>query len=170
MIGWDENRGQFTCDERSLLLEFWQRMRSFRPDVDRIVGHNIFDFDLKFILKRSIIHGVRPTVNLSFARYRNQPIYDTMHEWERWSYGSKISLEKLAMVLGLPSSKEQGIDGSRVHELFAAGQHQAIRDYCLRDVELTRTIYKRMVFDHPNATSPIQDACANSEVLALALA
>jgi hypothetical protein len=67
-----------------ILTEFWWRIKTFRPNVDRIVGHNIYDFDLKFILKRSIIQAVRSAVNFSFARSRNQPIFDTMHEWERW--------------------------------------------------------------------------------------
>ncbi|MEJ7618198.1 MAG: 3'-5' exonuclease [Pyrinomonadaceae bacterium] len=62
VIGWDEEASEFTCHETSMLEEFWEVMRGFRPDRDRIVGHNIFDFDLKFIYKRSIIHGVRPTM------------------------------------------------------------------------------------------------------------
>ncbi|MCI0659789.1 MAG: hypothetical protein L0220_01815, partial [Acidobacteria bacterium] len=41
----------------------------------------------------------------------------------------------------------QGIDGSRVYELFLAGEHLTIRNYCLRDVALTRRIYKRMNFE-----------------------
>jgi hypothetical protein len=121
-------------------------MRGFRPCVDRVVGHNLFDFDLKFIYKRSVVHGVRPTVELSFARYRNQPLFDTMCEWERWGYGSKISLDRLAHVLNLPSSKSEGVNGSRVWELYESGEHQKIYDYCLRDVELTRLIYRRMTF------------------------
>ena len=145
--GWDAFQGAFHGDERIILAEFWLRMKTFRPNVDRIVGHNIYDFDLKFILKRSIIHGVRPTVDLSFARYRNQPIFDTMYEWERWSYGSKIRLETLAIALGFESSKQNGVNGSQIHSLFEAGEHRAIHDYCLKDVELTRAIYKRMVFE-----------------------
>jgi 3'-5' exonuclease len=105
VLGWDEQRETFINDERNTLTRFWELMRGFRRERDRIVGHNIFDFDLKFILKRSVIHGVRPSVELSFARYRNQPIYDTMMEWERWSFNSRISLDKLARVLNLPSSK-----------------------------------------------------------------
>jgi len=74
-------------------------MKTFRPNVDRVVGHNIYDFDLKFILKRSIIHGVRPTVDRSFARYRKRPIFDTMYEWERCSdnacAGSRIQQSDL---------------------------------------------------------------------------
>lgn len=147
VIGWDEATGSFPVDEPAMLGEFWRRLRGFRPNVDRIVGHNVFDFDLKFILKRSIVHGVRPSVDLSFARYRNQPIFDTMHEWERWGYGSRISLDRLARVLGLPSSKAGGVDGSSVYALFMAGNHRTIRDYCARDVALTRAIYRRLVFE-----------------------
>jgi hypothetical protein len=146
VIGWDVDREGFTCDERTILADFWGRMRGFRPSVDRIVGHNLFDFDLKFIYKRSIVQGVKPTVELSFARYRNQPLFDTMCEWERWGYGTKVSLDRLARVLDLPSSKEDGVDGSQVGTLYESGEHRAIYEYCLRDVELTRFIYRRMTF------------------------
>ena len=146
VIGWDETLQGFACDERALLVKFWEMMRGFSPNSDRIVGHNIFDFDLKFIYKRSVVHGIRPAVELSFARYRSRPIFDTMHEWERWSFGSRIKLDRLATVLSLQSSKADGVDGSHVCELFEKGEHRAIRDYCLRDVELTRAIYRRMVF------------------------
>jgi hypothetical protein len=158
VLGWDVEREQFTCDERQILTEFWEMLRGFRPSVDRIVGHNLFDFDLKFIYKRSVVHGVEPTVELSFARYRNQPLFDTMYEWERWGYGSKISLDRLARVLNLPSSKDAGVDGSRVCELFTAGEHRVIHDYCLRDVELTQAIYRRMVFADDRPAQDVQPA------------
>lgn len=150
VLGWDAERGCFTCDERKMLREFWAMMRDFRPQRDRIVGHNIFDFDLKFIYKRSVVHGVPPAVELSFARYRSQPIFDTMCEWERWAFNGRISLDRLAKVLSLQSSKTDGVDGSRVSELFETGRHREIYDYCLRDVQLTRAIYRRMVFADAN--------------------
>lgn len=49
---------------------------------------------------------------LSFARYNNLPIFDTMMEWSNWG-SSKISLEHLAIALGIPTPKT-GIDGSEV--------------------------------------------------------
>lgn len=146
VIGWDESKSRFTLDERAMLNEFWALMLGFRPQIDRVVGHCIFDFDLKFILKRSVIHGVLPSVDLSFARYRNTPIFCTCAEWERWGYGAKISLDKLARVLGLQSSKVGGINGAHVFEMFQRGEYRAIRDYCMRDVEVTRAIYRKMTF------------------------
>ena len=106
------------------------------------------DFDLRFIFKRSIVNGIKPVskhLNLSFARYKSFPIFDTMREWEKWS-NSYISLDTLAKVLGLESSKDGGIDGSQVYDFYLAGKHDEIYEYCKRDVELTRKVYRRMRF------------------------
>lgn len=154
VLGWNRSLGCFMGDETNLLRDFWELMRSFRVGVDRIVGHNIYNFDLRFIYKRSIVCGVRPSVELSFARYRNQPIYDTMCEWEKWNLRDCISLDRLARVLGFESPKTDECNGSRIAELYAAGQHRMIRDYCMKDVETTHRIYRRMTFvDFPNSNS-----------------
>lgn len=146
VIGWDKINKCLPVDEREILTRFWKLMEGFDPKRDHLIGHNIFDFDLRFIMKRSIILGVRPTVKLSFARYRSLPIFDTMCEWECWNLSSKISLDKLAAVLSLETSKTEEVNGSQIFELFQAGRHQEIRDYCLRDVHLTRKIYQMMTF------------------------
>lgn len=154
VLGWDRERGCFTGDEAEVLRGFWEMMRTFRPCVDRIVGHNIYNFDLPFIYKRSVVCGVRPSIELNFARYRNQPIYDTMCEWEKWNLRYAISLDRLARVLGLESPKTNECDGSRIAELFALGEHKTIRDYCLKDVITTRRIYRRMTFADGPAPKP----------------
>lgn len=148
VIGFDKESKTFHLDERQMLERFWNLMRGFNPSRDRVVGHNIFEFDLRFILKRSRINGICPTAELSFRRYANQPVYDTMCEWECWSR-DKIKLEHLAAAFSLPSSKTEDIDGGKVFELYQAGRHQEIFDYCLRDVRLTREIYRRMTFCEP---------------------
>ena len=131
--------------EADILKTWWQ----VADRADLFIGHNIMDFDLRFIFKRSIINKIKPTarhLNLSFARYRNVPIYDTMREWEKWSQ-SYISLDTLAKALGLESSKDGGINGSQVYDYYLKKKYEAIYEYCARDVELTRKIYKRMVFE-----------------------
>src|SRR5437763_1660448 len=80
VFGWSRERACFTDDEAEILRDFWEMMRTFRPCVDRIVGHNIYNFDLPFIYKRSVIRGVRPSIELNFARSRSHPIYDTLCE------------------------------------------------------------------------------------------
>lgn len=159
VIGFDRKSKTFHLDERRILERFWNLMSGFNPQRDRLVGHNIFEFDLRFILKRSRIYGVSPTCELSFRRYANQPVYDTMCEWECWSR-DKIKLENLAAALGLPTSKSEEVCGSKIAELFAAGRHEEIRDYCLRDVRLTREIYRRMTFCEPEDLSESREFAA----------
>lgn len=139
----DEPVKCLTGEEKEILKNFWE----IAKDTDLFVGHNIFDFDLRFIYQRSIILGVKPTRDLSFQRYRNNPIFDTMYEWNKWNLSDKISLDKLSKALGIKSSKEGGMDGSLIYDYFKTNRREEIYDYCKADVETTRAIYKRMNFE-----------------------
>lgn len=147
-IGYALNDGELDCicedTEAKTLEKFWQ----IAKDCDLFIGHNVFDFDLKYILKRSVINNVKPTRNLSFARYRNNPIYDTMREWDCWGQ-SMTSLDKLARILGLETSKGE-MDGSKVTEAFHKGDGEKICEYCKQDVRLTRQIYNKINFIEEN--------------------
>lgn len=146
LLGRERQTMMFHLDEARTLRAFWKLLKGFNLRHDQIIGHNLFDFDLPFLYKRSVIQRVRPAVELPFTRYRSQPIFDTMHQWNKWSPRKSVSLDRLARVLGLESSKGLGIDGGRVYEKFCEGCHQEIADYCMRDVELVRAIYYRMSF------------------------
>jgi len=102
-------------DEKKILEEFWK----LAQDANLFIGHNIIDFDMRFILQRSIINKVMPSwsdYDLSFARYRSKPMFDTMREWTKWSMNN-VGLEHLALALGIPSPKD-GIDGSQVYKFY----------------------------------------------------
>lgn len=140
-------------NEKKTLEEFW----NIAKECDLFVGHNVMSFDFKFIMQRSIILGVKPTWQtrdmrspkyLSFARYRNNPIFDTMSEWVCWGENKNSSLEHVALALGIPTPKD-GIDGSQVANVYKEeGGIQKICDYCKRDVDTTRAVYKRMTFQN----------------------
>jgi uncharacterized protein (DUF3820 family) len=147
VLGRERESMRFHLDEAKTLRGFWKQLREFDNRQDLIIGHNVFDFDLLFLYKRSIIHRVQPSVRLSFARYRSRPIFDTMKEWELWGWRPGIKLGELAEVLQLRMAKIKGIDGSSIYDRFCAGCHQEIADYCMRDVELTREIYYRLTFE-----------------------
>lgn len=133
----------FDGDEKKMLEEFW----NIAADANLFIGHNIIDFDMRFIFQRSVINGIKPSWDdrdLSFARYRSYPMFDTMREWTKWSMNN-IGLEHLALALGIPSPKD-GIDGSQVYKFYQEGKVKEICDYCQRDVETTREVYKRIAF------------------------
>lgn len=132
-------------DEKKILQEFWQVAKN----IDLFVGFNIIDFDMRFIYQRSVIWGVKPTKELSFARYRSFPMYDIMYEWSKWNMQDKISLDTLAKALGLPSSKGGAIEGKDVAKAFEDGRIKEICEYCEKDVELTRKLYKKITFENP---------------------
>lgn len=151
VLGRERQSLRFHLDEARTLRGFWNQFRGFDERCDLVVGHNIYEFDLPFLYKRSIIQCVRPSVRLSFARYRSRPIFDTMKEWELWAWRPGIKLEELAAVLRLGMTKTEGMDGSCIYDRFREGCHQEIADYCLRDVELTREIYYRLTFEQASA-------------------
>ncbi|MGB7949707.1 MAG: ribonuclease H-like domain-containing protein [Candidatus Binatia bacterium] len=127
-------------EERDIIQGFWQ----LATETDLFVGHNLLDFDLRFIYQRSIIHRIKPSREIPFARFRSAPVYDTMHEWSKWGR-EHVSLDTLARALGIPSPKET-LDGSKVYPYFQAGRLREICDYCSRDVETVRQVYRRLTF------------------------
>ena len=129
-------------DEKEMLKDFWELAK----DADLFIGFNIIGFDLRFIYQRSIVRGVKPTKDLSFARYKNYPIYDLMCEWNKWDMQSHINLDSLAKALGIPSSKGGEIEGKNVARAYEEGRIAEICKYCESDVEATRKIYYKMTF------------------------
>jgi predicted PolB exonuclease-like 3'-5' exonuclease len=127
-------------EEREIINAFWK----LAADCNLFVGHNILDFDLRFIYQRSIIHQIKPSRDLPFARFRNAPIYDTMQEWSKWGR-EHASLDTLSKALSIPSPKES-LDGSKVYPYYRAGKLAEIVEYCKRDVDSTRQVYRRLTF------------------------
>lgn len=166
-FGWQPETKTFETSEEILLAEFWAYLTSFKTGTDLIIGHNIMDFDLPFIVQRSIILGVRPTVDFYFGKYREAPIFDTMRVWDCWKWGGATSLKKLAYALGLECPKAGGIDGGNLYEAYLERRYEEIYQYCMRDVKVTRNAWRKMNFTYPqkdqNTLTP-----QTSQIMALA--
>jgi len=127
-------------NEKEMLQQFWKAANN----VERFVGHNIYEFNMPFIYKRSRINGVFPRMDLSFARYRSTPFFDTMKEWDLWGDPRKtVKLDTLAKIFDLKSSKDE-MDGSMVWQYYQDGRIEEISKYCMKDVILTRQVYYKM--------------------------
>lgn len=105
--------------------------------VPQFIGHNITKFDDRFIFQRSVINGVKPYYTAS-----RQNTYDTMTEWA--GYGGTVSLDKLCKVLDIEQKGD--IDGSKVWQYVQDGKINEVAEYCGKDVERVRQVYKRMNF------------------------
>jgi predicted PolB exonuclease-like 3'-5' exonuclease len=147
-------------DERAILNDFWQRLERYR--VKSFVTHNGLTFDLPFIWRRSVIHQVKPRLQLDLRRYRTDLVYDTMCVWGNWESRGNVSLDTLSQALGLGSKNGSGAD---VLNLWENARFQELADYCLYDCWLTYGCYCKMNFVAPVPVHLItrESICAASE-------
>jgi hypothetical protein len=139
----------YATDEAKIIRLFYDRLiaevGSHTGQV-RFIGHNIAGFDLRFLLHRSIINGIRPPAFIPFNAkpWEQDKVFDTMTAWA--GVGKFVKLDKLCRALGLPG-KPSDIDGSQVWEYVKSGRIAEVADYCINsDVVQTRTCFKRMTF------------------------
>jgi len=131
-------------NEKELLRLFWARLAQLRPTL--FITHNGLGFDLPFIRKRSVINQVKPTVDIPLAKFRAEPVFDTMAIWSNWENRGWIKLDVLARALNVETKSGSG---KQVAEMWANGQGKEIAEYCLQDTYVTYACYCRMTFREP---------------------
>jgi hypothetical protein len=114
-----------------------------------IIGHNVAAFDLRFLVQRYIVNGIRPPFVIAKAAeakpWEKSTVYDTMVQWA--GAGNRVSLDKLCLALGIESPKGE-LDGSKVWQWVQDGKHEEVAAYCERDVAAAREVHRRMTFAH----------------------
>lgn len=131
-------------NEQALLRAFWGHLAQSRPSL--FITHNGLNFDLPFIKKRSIIHQVKPAMEINLAKFRAEPVYDTMAIWSNWDNRGWVKLDVLARALNVESKSGSG---SQVAQMWADRQGKEIALYCLQDTYVTYGCYCRMNFRPP---------------------
>lgn len=135
-------------DEEALLEAFCETVTHFAEQNRDIVfcGHNIKEFDIPYICRRMLIHGMDlpASLNISGLKPWQIPHQDTLELWRFGDYKSYVSLDLLAQVLQVPSSKSD-IDGSQVAATYWKEKDlDRIAEYCLRDVYTTALVYMKL--------------------------
>lgn len=134
----------FGFNERELLRQFWARLAQERPNL--FITHNGLGFDLPFIKKRSIINQVKPSLDINLAKFRTEPVYDTMAIWSNWDTRGWIKLDVLARALQVETKSGSG---EQVADMWEKGQRRELALYCLQDTYVTYACYSRMNFRQP---------------------
>lgn len=134
----------YGADEAGLLRRFWARLGELRPSL--FITHNGLGFDLPFLKKRSIIHQVKPSMDVNLARFRTEPVYDTMAVWSNWDMRGWVKLDVLARALRVETKSGSG---KHVADMWKQGRGKAIAEYCLQDTYVTYACYQRMTFRSP---------------------
>ena len=109
-----------------------------------VCGHFVSGFDLRFLMHRCVVLGVKmphwlqTTCN---AAAWSDKIRDTMTLWS--GAKGKIGLDELCTILGIEGKGD--IDGSMVYDMWLAGEHEKIGEYCNSDVEKVREVNRKFL-------------------------
>jgi 3'-5' exonuclease len=107
----------------------------------RFIGHYITGFDLRFIMCRAIVLGVKvPALWPRDPKPWDQNVFDTMTAWA--GARGTIGLERLCDALGIESPKGD-MAGNQVAAAWAAGEFDRIAAYNRRDVVAVREVFRK---------------------------
>ena len=143
-------------NEAELLTHFWQGLEERR--YHNFVSFNGRNFDCPFLMLRSAVLGVRPTVNFMAGTRWTFKVAGKNYEVEHIDLADKLvfgngfdkngatrkfNLDFYTKSFGVSSPKSGGITGYEVPQFYAEGRSREIAEYCIRDVRSTGELYEK---------------------------
>jgi DNA polymerase elongation subunit (family B) len=135
----------FSHDEKALLQDF-KTMLEKLGDSARLCAHNGKEFDFPYLCRRMLVNGISLPNALNLAGKKSWQVehLDTLELWKFGDYKHYTSLDLLAAIFNIPSSKSD-IDGSKVNTVYyKQGDLEKIKNYCLADVAVLAQLYLKM--------------------------
>ena len=148
----------YSDDEKELLQRFKDLLGKFDAESLRLCAHNGKEFDFPYLSRRLLIQGLAlpEALDLSGKKPWEVKHLDTMDMWKFGDWKHFTSLELLASIFGIESSKSD-IDGSMVNEVYYNGNDlEKIARYCAQDVLVTAQVFLKM-----KGLAPIQENCVH---------
>jgi DNA polymerase elongation subunit (family B) len=133
-------------DEKELLSEFKAMMEKIDSATLRLCAHNGKEFDFPYLCRRMLINGIAlpAALNLSGKRSWEVQHLDTMEMWKFGDYKHYTSLDLLATIFNIPSSKSD-MDGSQVNATYHVDNDlEKIGLYCRRDVVVLAQLFLKL--------------------------
>ena len=125
-------------DERKVIEDFLKVFNNYNNVV--IVGYNILNFDLPFLVARGLKHGINEV-----QKIRTTYIVDLMDVVTRYLTTSKrkwVKQKEICSFLGMET--RDVIDGSEIPRLFEQKDFESIKQHCLNDLRLTKELFMRL--------------------------
>lgn len=125
-------------DEAGLLRSFW----ALAALADVVVTFNGRNFDVPFLVARSLVHGIPVRRDLVSGRHRLKPHLDLCELLGTRGIGPS-KLDVVCWAFDIESPK-QTMDGSQVAPAYERGEIVRIADYNRHDVRATSAVYRRV--------------------------
>lgn len=136
----------FDHDEKRLLTDFKTMLDKMEGGAVRLCAHNGKEFDFPYMSRRMLINGITlPAVlNIAGRKPWETPHLDTLELWKFGDYKHYTSLDLLAAIFNIPSSKND-MDGSKVNGVYYQDNNlEKIKNYCISDVVVLTQLYLKL--------------------------
>jgi DNA polymerase elongation subunit (family B) len=133
-------------NEADLLLNFKKMVEKLDASNLRLCAHNGKEFDFPYLCRRMLINSIPlpAALNLSGKKSWEVPHLDTMEMWKFGDYKHYTSLDLLAALFQIPSSKSK-IDGSQVNYVYYHDKDlEKIAEYCRADVVVLAQLFLKL--------------------------
>ena len=133
-------------DEALLLQDFKMALEKMDQSQLKFCAHNGKEFDFPYLSRRMLIHGITlpHALNLSGRKSWDIPHLDTMELWKFGDYKHYTSLDLLAAIFKIPTSKGK-LDGSMVNSVYYGEKDlKKIGEYCVADVVAVAQVFMRL--------------------------
>lgn len=135
-------------DEAQVLSNFFDLLNThFDKSFHKLCGHNIREFDVPYICRRAMVHGLQlPTIiDVSGKKPWEVGFIDTMELWKCGDRKSFVSLDLLCRVMWIDTPKDD-ISWEQVARVYWDEQDIArIQTYCEKDVIATAQLLMKMI-------------------------
>lgn len=139
IAGFEEDGFSFeTGTEKKILEKFWEVVKNY----DQIITFNGRSFDIPYLMTRSAVNRVRVSRNLLGYRFSSKVHCDLMEQLTFYGAIRKYTLDFYAKSFAVKSSKDEGIDGSMVNDLYKEKKYLEVARYCSRDLLTTKGLYE----------------------------
>jgi 3'-5' exonuclease len=138
-----KTRCLYSDDEKKLLNDFKSLVEKSDATALKLCAHNGKEFDFPYLSRRMLVNGITlpDVLNLSGRKPWETPHLDTMEMWKFGDYKHYTSLDLLAAIFNIPTSKTD-MDGSKVNHVYHHDKDlQKIATYCTNDVVVLAQVY-----------------------------
>jgi predicted PolB exonuclease-like 3'-5' exonuclease len=140
-----QKKSFYGTDEKDLLSEFIEFMKIvfFKAPGIKLVGHNIKGFDIPYIIKKSIVHGLDLPKQLHLHKMKpwENCLIDTYEVWKAGGWSS-AALAHICLLLGIKNPKDE-MSAGEVGAAYWAGRIEDIKNYCEEDIEAAGSLVLR---------------------------
>jgi predicted PolB exonuclease-like 3'-5' exonuclease len=138
----------FAGHDEKLVLEGFKELIEVKLDKENLVlcAHNGKEFDFPYLCRRYLVNEIEIPSILQIAGKKpwEVPHVDTMEMWKFGDRKSYTSLDLLASLFNIESSKGE-MDGSVVNSVYYEEQDlKKIEEYCKQDVVVTANLYLKL--------------------------